>query len=182
MAREDRIIIEVEVNAGESAERLAVIRSRMERLKKETKDLRAEQKAINETWQQTGQLTNEQAQRLKEIAQAEATNTAQLKELTAQEKVYTAQVQIATQNDRKFGDSIIELGAQLAQLKQEYRSLSKEQRESDAGKSMQKQIADLDAQVKQFDYSLGDHQRNVGNYTSALLGLNLTGGNSETRG
>lgn len=169
---EDRIIIEVEVNAGKSAEALATIRARMERLKKETKDLRAEQKAINETWQHTGQLTSQQAQRLKEIAQAEATNIAQLKELTAQEKVYTAQIQIATQNDRKFGDSIIELGAQLAQLKQEYRSLSKEQRESDAGKALQKQIAELDAQVKQFDYSLGDHQRNVGNYTSALLGLN----------
>ena len=169
---EDRIIIEVEVDAGKSAEALATIRARMERLKKETKDLRAEQKAINETWQQTGQLTNQQAQRLKEIAQAEATNTAQLKELTAQEKVYTAQIQIATQNDRKFGDSIIELGAQLAQLKQEYRSLSATQRESDAGKALQKQISDLDAQVKQLDYSLGDHQRNVGNYTSALLGLN----------
>lgn len=169
---EDRIIIEVEVEAGKSAEALATIRARMERLKKETKDLRAEQKAINETWQQTGQLTNQQAQRLKEIAQAEATNTAQLKELTAQEKVYTAQIQIATQNDRKFGDSIIELGAQLAQLKQEYRSLSATQRESDAGKALQKQISDLDAQVKQLDYSLGDHQRNVGNYTSALLGLN----------
>lgn len=172
MAKEDRILIEVEVNAGESAERLAVIRARMQRLKEETKSLRTEQKAINEAWQQSGELTGEQAKRLKEIAEAEATNTAQLKELTAQEKVYTAQIQIATQNDRKFGDSIIELGAQLAQLKNEYRSLSKEQRESDAGKALQKQIADLDAQVKQFDYSLGDHQRNVGNYTSALLGLN----------
>lgn len=172
MAREDRILIEVEVNAGESAEALAVIRARMQRLKEETKSLRAEQKAINEAWQQSGELTSEQAKRLKEIAEAEATNTAQLKELTAQEKVYTSQIQIATQNDRKFGDSIIELGAQLAQLKQEYRSLSAADREGVAGKKMQKQIADLDAQVKQFDYSLGDHQRNVGNYTSALLGLN----------
>lgn len=172
MAKEDRILIEVEVNAGESAESLATIRSRMQRLKEETKSLRAEQKIINEVWRLSGELTNEQAKRLKEIAEAEATNTAQLKELTAQEKVYIAQIQLATQNDRKFGDSIIELGAQLAQLKQEYRSLSAAQRESDAGKQMQKQIADLDAQVKQFDYSLGDHQRNVGNYTSALLGLN----------
>lgn len=172
MAKEDRILIEVEVNAGESAEALATIRARMQRLKEETKSLRAEQKAINEAWQQSGELTSQQAQRLKEIAEAEATNTAQLKELTAQEKVYTAQIQIATQNDRKFGDSIIELGAQLAQLKQEYRSLSAAKRESDAGKKLQQQIADLDAQVKQFDYSLGDHQRNVGNYTSALLGLN----------
>lgn len=172
MAKEDRILIEVEVNAGESAEALATIRARMQRLKEETKSLRAEQKAINETWQQSGELTSEQAKRLKEIAEAEATNTAQLKELTAQEKVYTAQIQIATQNDRKFGDSIIELGAQLAQLKQEYRSLSAADREGVAGKKMLKDIQELDEQVKNLDYSLGDHQRNVGNYTSALLGLN----------
>ena len=85
MAKEDRILIEVEVNAGESAEALAVIRARMQRLKEETKSLRAEQKAINEAWQQSGELTSEQAKRLKEIAEAESTNTAQLKELTAQE-------------------------------------------------------------------------------------------------
>ena len=37
MAKEDRILIEVEVNAGESAEALATIRARMQRLKEETK-------------------------------------------------------------------------------------------------------------------------------------------------
>ena len=165
-------MIEVEVNAGKSAEDLANVRSRMDALKDAQKLLKREMKEMQTIQLKNGQLNNEEAKILAELNKQYATNAADLKELTAQEKVYTSQIQIATQNDRKFGDSIIELGAQLAQLKQEYRSLSKEQREGDAGKQMQKQIADLDAQVKQFDYSLGDHQRNVGNYTSALLGLN----------
>lgn len=169
---EDRIIIEVEVNAGKSAEDLANVRSRVDALKEAQKLLKKEMKELQAVQLKNGQLSNDEAKTLAELNRQYADNAAELKELTAQEKVYTAQIQIATQNDRKFGDSIIELGAQLAQLKNEYRSLSKEQRESDAGKVLQKQIADLDAQVKQFDYSLGDHQRNVGNYTSALLGLN----------
>ena len=172
MAKEDRILIEVEVNAGKSAEELANVRSRIDALKEAQKALKREMKEMQTIQLKNGQLSNEEAKVLAELNKQYAENAADLKELTAQEKVYTSQIQIATQNDRKFGDSIIELGAQLAQLKNEYRSLSKEQRESDAGKALQKQIADLDAQVKQFDYSLGDHQRNVGNYTSALLGLN----------
>lgn len=172
MAKEDRILIEVEVNAGKSAEDLANVRSRMDALKEAQKSLKREMKEMQTIQLKNGQLSNEEAKVLAELNKQYAENAADLKELTAQEKVYTSQIQIATQNERKFGDSIIELGAQLAQLKQEYRSLSKEQRESDAGKDLQKQIADLDAQVKEFDYSLGDHQRNVGNYTSALLGLN----------
>ena len=162
----------MEVNAGKSAEELANVRSRIDALKEAQKALKREMKEMQTIQLKNGQLSNEEAKVLAELNKQYAENAADLKELTAQEKVYTSQIQIATQNDRKFGDSIIELGAQLAQLKNEYRSLSKEQRESDAGKALQKQIADLDAQVKQFDYSLGDHQRNVGNYTSALLGLN----------
>lgn len=170
--QEDRILIEVEVNAGKSAEDLANVRSRVDALKEAQKLLKKEMKELQAVQLKNGQLSNDEARTLAELNRQYATNAAELKELTAQEKVYIAQIQIATQDDRKFGDSIIELGAQLAQLKNEYRSLSAAQRESDAGKALQKQIADLDAQVKQFDYSLGDHQRNVGNYTSALLGLN----------
>lgn len=169
---EDRILIEVEVNAGESAERLAQTTAKIDQLKDAQKKLKATMKELQAVQLKNGQMNAEDAKTLAELNRQYADNAAELKQLTAQEKVYTAQIQIATQNDRKYGDSIIELGAQLAQLKQQYRSLSAAQRESEAGKALQKQIADLDAQVKQFDASLGDHQRNVGNYTSALLGLN----------
>lgn len=169
---EDRILIEVEVEVGKSAEDLANVRSRMDALKDAQKRLKTEMKELQAVQLKNGQMNVEDAKTLAELNRQYADNAAELKQLTAQEKVYTSQIQIATQNDRQYGDSIIELGAQLAQLKQQYRSLSAAQRESEAGKALQKQIADLDAQVKQFDASLGDHQRNVGNYTSALLGLN----------
>ena len=172
MAQEDRIIIEVEVNAGESAQQLADVRTKIDAVKKAQKDMTATRKELNDAVRAGLPLTAQQQQQLVNINSAMATNQAELKQLTAQEKVYTAQIQIATQNDRKFGDSIIELGAQLAQLKQEYRSLSAAQRESAEGKEMLKNIQALDEQVKQADFSMGDFQRNVGNYSSALLGLN----------
>ena len=175
MAKEDKIIIEVEVNAGKSAEDLANVRSRMDALKEAQKLLKREMKEYQTVQLKNGQLNSDDAKVLAELNKQYANNAADLKQLTAQEKVYTSQIQIATQNDRKLGDSITELSAQLAQLKQEYRSLSAEQRESAEGKEMLKNIQALDEQVKQADFSLGDFQRNVGNYSSALLGL---GGNA----
>lgn len=172
MARQEEIIIEVEVNAGESAERLAAVQARIHDVKQANKELKAEQRAINEELRRNGTITHEQAERLKEISAEMAKNNADLKELTAAEKMYTAQLNTATQNDRKFGDSLVELSAQLAQLKQEYRGLTAAQRESAEGKAMLDNIKNLDKTLKDADASMGDFQRNVGNYQSALLGLN----------
>lgn len=172
MAQIDEIIIEVEVNAGESAERLAALQAKIHAVKQANKELKAEQKAINEELRLNGTITHEQATRLKEISAEMAKNTADLKELTAAEKMYTAQLNVATQGDRKFGDSLVELSAQLAQLKQEYRGLTAAQRESEGGQKLLKQIQDLDKTLKDADATMGDFQRNVGNYQSALLGLN----------
>lgn len=172
MARQEEIIIEVEVNAGESAERLAAVQARIHDVKQANKELKAEQRALNEELRKNGTLTHEQAVRLKEISAEMAKNNADLKELTAAEKMYTAQLNTATQNDRKFGDSLVELSAQLAQLKQEYRGLTAAQRESAEGKAMLDNIKNLDKTLKDADASMGDFQRNVGNYQSALLGLN----------
>lgn len=172
MARQEEIIIEVEVNAGESAERLAAVQARIHDVKQANKELKAEQRTLNEELRKNGTLTHEQAVRLKEISAEMAKNNADLKELTATEKMYTAQLNTATQNDRKFGDSLVELSAQLAQLKQEYRGLTAAQRESAEGKAMLDNIKNLDKTLKDADASMGDFQRNVGNYQSALLGLN----------
>ena len=172
MARQEEIIIEVEVNAGESAERLAAVQARIHDVKQANKELKAEQRTLNDELRKNGTLSHEQAVRIKEISAEMAKNNADLKELTAAEKMYTAQLNTATQNDRKFGDSLVELSAQLAQLKQEYRGLTAAQRESAEGKAMLKNIQDLDKTLKDADGTLGDFQRNVGNYQSALLGLN----------
>jgi len=172
MARQEEIIIEVEVNAGESAERLAAVQARIHDVKQANKELKAEQRTLNEELRKSGTITHEQEERLKAISAEMAKNNADLKELTATEKMYIAQLNTATQNDRKFGDSLVELSAQLAQLKQEYRGLTAAQRESAEGKAMLENIKNLDMTLKDADASMGDFQRNVGNYQSALLGLN----------
>ena len=100
MAKEDRILIEVEVNAGKSAEELANVRSRIDALKEAQKALKREMKEMQTIQLKNGQLSNEEAKVLAELNKQYAENAADLKELTAQEKVYTSQIQIATQNDR----------------------------------------------------------------------------------
>lgn len=67
--------------------------------------------------------------------------------------------------------SLEQLRANLAKLRGEYVKLSAQERESDIGKAMLKNIKDLDNNVKKIEGTLGQFQRNVGNYKSALSGL-----------
>lgn len=158
MAEVREVVIEVDVQAGESAQKLAEVKKNIAALKDEQKQL---QQFIKAGADVTGELSARYAE-----------NAANLKQLTAEEKMYTAQLNAATQGERKYGDSLVEMSAQLAQLKQEYRGLSAAQRESAGGQQLLKTIQDMDKALKEADASMGDHQRNVGNYASALLGLN----------
>lgn len=172
MASENEILINVNVDAAESAEELARVKSEIAAVKELQRALKDEEKQLNAAIRETGEASVEQQARLAELANQIATNEGDLKKLTAEEKMYTAQIQLSTQNNRVYGDSIREMGAQLLQLKTEYRGLTAAQRESAEGKELLESIQKLDTEVKNLDYSLGDHQRNVGNYQSALLGLN----------
>ena len=158
MAEVREVVIEVDVQAGESAQKLAEVKRNISALKDEQKQLQQFIKAGADT---TGELSARYAE-----------NAASLKQLTAEEKMYTAQLNAATQGERKYGDSLVEMSAQLAQLKQEYRGLSAAQRESAGGQQLLKTIQEMDKALKDADANMGDHQRNVGNYASALLGLN----------
>lgn len=156
----NEVIIDVQVNAGESAKNLADVKQKIADLKKEQKTL---QDFIRSGADTTGELSARYAE-----------NAANLKQLNAEEKMYTAQLNVATQENRQYGDSLTEQAALLTQLKNEYRGLSKEQRESAGGQELLQQIQTLDTSLKDADASMGDFQRNVGNYQSALEGL---GGN-----
>ncbi|MCQ2319289.1 MAG: hypothetical protein MJZ90_10295 [Bacteroidales bacterium] len=157
MAEVNEVIIDVKVNASESAKRLAEVKQRIAEVKSEQKELNRQIRAGGDS---TGALSAQYA-----------TNAAELKKLAAEEKMYTAQLQVAVGGNEKFGDSLVEQAALLAKLKSEYRGLTKEQREGEGGKAMQNQIAELDKSIKGADATIGDFQRNVGNYSSALSGL-----------
>lgn len=68
-------------------------------------------------------------------------------------------------------DSYQEQSLQLERLRKAYRMLSTEAANNKLGVELQKNIAALDTQVKSVDKSLGQHQRNVGNYVSTWDGM-----------
>ena len=172
MASEREILLEVKVNAGETATKLAETRQQLDALKQSNKNAQAQIRSLNRELIENGSLTAEQAATYKTLTSAVAENNANIKQLTATEKMYSSQLNIVTQGNRQYGDSITEMSAHLAQLKNEYRGLSAAQREGTAGKQLLEQIQNMDKEIKGLDSSLGDHQRNVGNYQSALYGLN----------
>ena len=145
-------IIEIDVtqatrNLAQVNQAIAALRAENARMKKEMKDgtgdWEANSKAIAE---------NEKAIRV----------------LTGDQKAYTAQLQNTTGGLKLENDSYEGLNATLIQMQREYKGLTKAQRESAAGQELLKNIADTKQELKDLDAEMGDFQRNVGNYKSAL--------------
>lgn len=59
----------------------------------------------------------------------------------------------------------------LGQYRDAWRKLNEEQKKSKGGQELLKRINALDASLKKSDASIGNYQRNVGNYGEALSGL-----------
>ena len=66
--------------------------------------------------------------------------------------------------------SYVELNAELVKLRQNYKAMSAEERASPIGKETIKSIGQLDKELKKIDASMGQFQRNVGNYPQTILG------------
>ena len=69
-------------------------------------------------------------------------------------------------------DSLKAYSKNLKRLEDEYKSLSKTERKSAVGKQLQKQIKSTRAELLKAEKGLGDFRRNVGKYTTSLVGLN----------
>ena len=64
--------------------------------------------------------------------------------------------------------SMNELSQQLGKMRSVYRDLTEEERNSPFGKELLVSIQQADAKIKELDASIGNHQRNVGNYGSVF--------------
>lgn len=64
-----------------------------------------------------------------------------------------------------------QMNAAMLELQKRYKELSEADRNSEIGEDIVKQAAELNEKLKQIDAEFGNHQRNVGNYTSAFNGL-----------
>ena len=149
------IIIDVQMNDDELARKLGEVNAAINTLKASNTALRQEIKAGND----------EGGKNSRQLAEQEAT----LKQLTATQRALTGQVQQATKESRTYGDTIKEQSALLAEMKNRYQSLSKAERENEeVGGRLLKEIQALDAEIKRSDYSIGNFQRNVGNYPGGM--------------
>jgi hypothetical protein len=149
MAKET-VIIDVEINENEVAERLGNISKTISDLKQRNSELKKELKSGQGDW----------AANSAEIAK----NEAQIKILTSTQKSLEGQLTLNSVKNREFGTTLKEQSTELAVLKNAYASLTEEQKKSAAGKDLLKNIQELDKSVKEADASIGNFQRNVGNY------------------
>jgi TP901 family phage tail tape measure protein len=97
------------------------------------------------------------------IAEIAKTKNAQ-KELTAEIRTQ----QKAFEQTKVAIGSYRDLDLQLQKLRQTYRELNEAGRKSTEGLAILRDIAGLDRELKKIDASMGQYQRNVGNYASAF--------------
>jgi hypothetical protein len=68
-------------------------------------------------------------------------------------------------------ESYRSLNAELVELRNQFKNLSRAEREGQIGADLVERIQVLDTELKSIDSTIGNNQRNVGNYASALAGL-----------
>lgn len=76
--------------------------------------------------------------------------------------------------DNAAATSMNALSQSLARMRMTYRELSEEERKSPFGRDLLASIQQADAKIKELDATIGNHQRNVGNYSSAFNGLGMS--------
>lgn len=124
-------------------------------------------KAINKSVDKAGQMTDTQRKRLEMLTLSREKHKQALNESM-----------IVLRNDIKLSQaadsSMNELSQSLGRMRTAYRAMTAIQRESDFGKDLLASIQSADRKIKELDASIGNHQRNVGNYGSAFNGLNMS--------
>jgi TP901 family phage tail tape measure protein len=134
------------------------------KLLQQIKEVRAEQARLRAELQLTGDKGSESYKKtLQKVV-----------EYKTQQKQLNEEIRRQQKEFENIGQSITSynsLNATLGKLRNTYRLMSEEQRNSIEGKQLNNDIRQLDAQLKKIDASMGIYVRNVGNYASALQGL-----------
>lgn len=142
----------------------------LEQLKLLEEQARRVGKAMKEASNQDEYL--KEAKALEEVKKKQA-------ELRAEQKAQAKAAKEAADAAAEQAGSYRQLNRQLADSRKAYKELSAEERKSAQGQDMLKKIQQLDSELKALDATMGQFQRNVGNYTgvfntaaSGVLGLN----------
>lgn len=127
-----------------------------------------EMKVINKDVEKQGSMTENQRKRLEQLTAARERHKQTLQNSTQ-----------SLRNDIKLAQaadgSMNELSQSLGRMRMAYRAMTEDQRNSDFGKELLASIQKADSKIKELDATIGNHQRNVGNYQGrSYNGLNMS--------
>ena len=128
--------------------------------------INAEIKQITKTQGQSAVLSKSQQQRLEQLNNSLLTHKTALAEV--RQNLSNAKL------DNVAATSMNGLSQSLQRMRITYRELTEEERNSPFGKELLSSIQQADTKIKQLDATIGNHQRNVGNYASGWNGLSMS--------
>ena len=140
-------------------------------LQDKIKQTNAQLKELSKTEGKSKEQINKDTQERIKLTNTLTDQKQQLNKLNAEIRNNQKAQQLATKEAEAAEGSIEQLSLQLSRLKKEYRELSKEEREGAKGRELLTKIQATDKEVKSLDASMGNYQRNVGNYKSATEAL-----------
>lgn len=129
--------------------------------------INAEIKQLNAIQQENGKLTAAQKERLNQLNGSLLNHKEALSEVRQSLTNYVKLENAAT-------GSMNEISQSLSRMRMVYRDLSESERESPFGKELLASIHQADEKIKELDATIGNHQRNVGNYGQQWNGLSMS--------
>ena len=129
-------------------------------------------------------VINDELKKLSKLQGVGGLSTAQQKRLEQlnnsllTHKIALAEVRQSLANNVKLDNaassSMNGLSQSLSRMRNAYRELTEEERRSPFGKELLTSINQADAKIKALDATIGNHQRNVGDYSRAWNGLSVS--------
>lgn len=151
----ETIFLDVHFDTDKVARQLASVTQGLAAMQQQQAGLTKDMKKANEV----------DAEKVKTLAELNMRIAA----ATAEQKSLQGQLQQTMTANNGLGDSFREMDAQLRQLENQYKSLTKAQRNTEEGQALKDAIIEQKQALKEFDEELGNFQRNVGNYTNSII-------------
>lgn len=129
--------------------------------------LNTEIKKITKSQGESSSLSSAQQRRLEQLNNSLLTHKTALAEVR---QSLSANAKL----DNAAATSMDALSQSLGRMRAAYRALTESERISPFGKELLVSIQQADAKIKELDATIGNHQRNVGNYASGWNGLSMS--------
>lgn len=129
--------------------------------------INAEIKKITKSQGESSSLSSAQQKRLEQLNNSLLTHKSALSEVR---QTLNNNVKL----DNAAATSMNGLSQSLSRMRIAYRELTEEERNSPIGKELLASINQADAKIKELDATIGNHQRNVGDYGKQWNGLSMS--------